>query len=73
MSLIQVLYAVCNSSVTLWLLVDGEIRFPWVRYAAASSTEVRDAALCAAMGKMFAATSKGTLVVYKVTQENLIR
>ena len=74
MHLIQVFYAVCNSSVTLWLLVGGEIRFPWVRYEAASvMTEVRDAALCAAMGKMFAATSKGILVVYKVTKQELTR
>ena len=67
--MIQVFYAVCNSSVTLWLLVAGEIRFPWVRYEAAASRGVRDAALCAAMGKMFAATSKGILVVYKVTKK----
>ena len=73
MHLIQVFYAVCNSSVTLWLLVGGEIRFPWVRYEAASVTEVRDAALCAAMGKMFAATSTGILVVYKVTKQELTR
>ena len=52
--------------MTLWLLVAGEIRFPWVRYEAASTAGMRDAALCAAMGKMFAATSKGILAVYKV-------
>ena len=53
--------------MTLWLLVAGEIRFPWVRYEAASTAGMRDAALCAAMGKMFAATSKGILAVYKVS------
>ena len=71
--LIQVFYAVCNSSITLWLLVAGEIRFPWVRYEVGSMTEVRDAALCHAMAKMFAATSKGILIVYKVTQQDLNR
>ena len=53
--------------MTLWLLVAGEIRFPWVRYEAASTAGMRDAALCTAMGKMFAATSKGILAVYKVS------
>ena len=58
-------YAVCDSSVTLWSLVAGRIRFPWVRYAAVG---VRDAVLCPSMGKMFAATAKGIIVVYKVSR-----
>jgi hypothetical protein len=61
----QSFYSSCGSSITLWLLISGDIRFPWIRFDVSESSVVRDAVLCGGMAKMFVATSKGLVIVYK--------
>ena len=61
--------------MTLWLCIDGDVKFPWIKFKIpeeqADEYKILDAILCHGMGKMVVASNKGRLLIYngKVRRE----
>ena len=67
-------YGSAGIDTTLWLCVDGNVMFPWIKFKLPVDCQVgyyriTDAILCHGMGKMVAASDKGRLLIYPATVE----
>ncbi len=50
--------------MTVWLLANGEVRLPWIKFAVPADLRVSDAIICRKMTKAFVGSERGRILIF---------